>query len=326
MREKILTPAGAASIKLGHAPASQKELAEVKYYDYPGAPLTNPAVVPGVASPAPGPYGKYWVEQAEAYGGWIGNAIDVMKFINALEGRRGPALLNGASLAAIVARPAAPVTQTGPFVGLTWRITPITGGQHWWHSGGATGTRNLLARRQNGRDWVVLMNSRPEDEDTIISDIFDAFADAETKVAAWPAADLFADFNGPSVAGVVNAANYVSGRAAPGEIAVLFGKDFGPPALAGLQLVNGLVASETGETRVLFDGVAAPMIYAINGQVSCVVPYGVAGKTATRIAVEYRKGERPGRGRPPWWRPCPVCSARTRAVPVRVRFSTRTIR
>jgi uncharacterized protein (TIGR03437 family) len=164
-----------------------------------GATLTTTSVVPGAVVPAPRQYGNFWVEQADAYGGWIGNAIDLMKYINALEGRRGPAILNAASLAAIIACPAPPVTPTGPFVGLTWRITPITGGQHWWHSGGATGTRNILARRQNNRDWVVLMNSRPEDEDTIITEIFDAFAVAEPNVTSWPTNDLFADFAGPTL-------------------------------------------------------------------------------------------------------------------------------
>jgi uncharacterized protein (TIGR03437 family) len=50
-----------------------------------------------------------------------------------------------------------------------------------------------------------------------------------------------------------------------------------------------MVATEIGETRVLFDGVAAPMVYAVNGQISCVVPYEVAGKALTQVVVEYKK-------------------------------------
>jgi uncharacterized protein (TIGR03437 family) len=92
-----------------------------------------------------------------------------------------------------------------------------------------------------------------------------------------------------SLAGIGNATNYVAGKVSPGEIIVIFGKDFGPAALAGLQLASGMVATETGETRVLFDGVAAPMVYAVNGQISCVVPYEVAGKATTQVVVEYKK-------------------------------------
>jgi len=128
----------------------------------------------------------------------IGNARDVLKYINALDGRRGPALLNSASLASIIQRP--PYSHTGEFAGLAWRITPVTSGHHWWHSGGANGTRNLLTRRVNNRNWVVLMNMRPEDENTILSDLFAAFSDAESKVTSWPTHDLFAEFGGPQIA------------------------------------------------------------------------------------------------------------------------------
>jgi uncharacterized protein (TIGR03437 family) len=39
---------------------------------------------------------------------------------------------------------------------------------------------------------------------------------------------------------------------------------------------------------VLFDGVAAPMIYSQTGQVAAVVPYSLAGKTTTQVTVEYQ--------------------------------------
>ena len=38
---------------------------------------------------------------------------------------------------------------------------------------------------------------------------------------------------------------------------------------------------------MFFDGVAAPMIYSSALQVSCVAPFGLAGKTSTQIQVEY---------------------------------------
>ena len=106
VREKLLTPAGVTTLKRGRSLLSQREPDEVKYYDYPGAALqTTAPVVPGAVAPTPRQYGNYWVEQADSYGGWIGNTIDLMKYINSLEGRRGPAILSPASLAAIVVRP-----------------------------------------------------------------------------------------------------------------------------------------------------------------------------------------------------------------------------
>ena len=91
-----------------------------------------------------------------------------------------------------------------------------------------------------------------------------------------------------TVEGLGNAANYVSGKVSPGEILVVYGTDFGPASLAGLTVAGGLVTGMAGETRIYFDGVAAPMIYSITGQLSCIVPYAVSGKVSTQVQVEYR--------------------------------------
>jgi uncharacterized protein (TIGR03437 family) len=91
-----------------------------------------------------------------------------------------------------------------------------------------------------------------------------------------------------TLAGIGNAANYVAGKVAPGEIIVVYGLNFGPATLAQLQYVNGVASTTLGNTRIYFDNVAAPMIYAIAGApgvLSCVVPYGV--KTSTQVVVEY---------------------------------------
>jgi endo-1,4-beta-xylanase len=91
-----------------------------------------------------------------------------------------------------------------------------------------------------------------------------------------------------SASGIVNAASYQGGGVAPGELVTIFGANYGPAPLLGAQLdSNHLVSSNLGGTRVLFDGVAAPLIYAAAGQVSAVVPYEVAGKTQTVVQYEY---------------------------------------
>jgi uncharacterized protein (TIGR03437 family) len=95
-----------------------------------------------------------------------------------------------------------------------------------------------------------------------------------------------------SAEGVTNAASFQSagtiGGVSPGLIVTLFGVEIGPAQGAGVQLTPaGAVDTITGGVRVLFDGIAAPMIYASAGQVSCVAPYVLAGKTATQIQVEY---------------------------------------
>jgi uncharacterized protein (TIGR03437 family) len=88
--------------------------------------------------------------------------------------------------------------------------------------------------------------------------------------------------------GVTSAGSYVHSVVAPGEAVVIFGQGFGPGELAGLALNDGVVATQIGETRVLFDGEPAPMIYSVANQASCFVPFSVAGKKLVEMVVEYQ--------------------------------------
>jgi uncharacterized protein (TIGR03437 family) len=95
--------------------------------------------------------------------------------------------------------------------------------------------------------------------------------------------------NGPRIKsfGIASAASYASNVIAPGEALAIFGSNFGPNQIVTLKLTNGVTADTTlGGTRVLFDGVAAPLIYSVNGVVSCFVPFNVAGKKFVKVEVE----------------------------------------
>ncbi len=90
-------------------------------------------------------------------------------------------------------------------------------------------------------------------------------------------------------AGVVNAASFKPGPIAPGEIVTIFGSSIGPSALTTLQLNSaGLVSRLLAGTRVLFDGMPAPVVYTSALQVSAVAPYGLAGSGSTQLQVEYQ--------------------------------------
>ncbi len=100
-----------------------------------------------------------------------------------------------------------------------------------------------------------------------------------------------AQAGGPTIssAGFVNAASFVAGPLSPGEIVTIFGAAMGPSDLTTARLdAAGLIDNSLAETRVLFDGVPAPIIYTRANQVSAVVPYGVSGKSSTEVQAEYR--------------------------------------
>ena len=89
--------------------------------------------------------------------------------------------------------------------------------------------------------------------------------------------------------GIVNAASFLPGPVAPGEIVSLFGAGLGPEEPVAFTIDAGLtVAKELAGVRVLFDGVPAPVLAASAGQVNAIVPYGVRGRAETRVSVEYQ--------------------------------------
>lgn len=90
----------------------------------------------------------------------------------------------------------------------------------------------------------------------------------------------------PRIAAVVSAANYAANGVSPGEIVTIFGSNIGPASLVSFTVVNNMVGTTLSNTRVLFDGVAAPIIYTSQNQIATVVPFAVAGRSAVTITIE----------------------------------------
>ena len=75
----------------------------------------------------------------------------------------------------------------------------------------------------------------------------------------------------PAVSAVVNAASFLPGAIAPGEILSIFGSGFG---------------ADKGAVTVLFGNVAAPVLFASAGQINLVAPYEITGQTSTRALID----------------------------------------
>jgi uncharacterized protein (TIGR03437 family) len=87
---------------------------------------------------------------------------------------------------------------------------------------------------------------------------------------------------------VKNAASELAGPVAPGEMVVIYGSGLGPATLTGLTLdASGLVSTKLAGTAVLFDGIAAPLVYTSASVVAAVVPYRVTN-AQPQVTVEYQ--------------------------------------
>lgn len=95
--------------------------------------------------------------------------------------------------------------------------------------------------------------------------------------------------------GIASAAGGSLGPAvAPGEVISLFGTQLGP--------MNGVVATAGGSgkmpttlggTQVLFDGIAAPLLYADGSQINAVSPFGLTPGKATTVRILTASGPAP---------------------------------
>jgi uncharacterized protein (TIGR03437 family) len=89
---------------------------------------------------------------------------------------------------------------------------------------------------------------------------------------------------------IANSASYAQGAVSPGLIVTIAVPGIGPATTVLTQLTadGAFFTTQLGETRVLFDGIAAPMVYATSGQFSAIVPYEVAGKSSTQMQIEFQ--------------------------------------
>ena len=95
----------------------------------------------------------------------------------------------------------------------------------------------------------------------------------------------------PAILGIVNSASYAGGGLAPGSLVTIFGSSIGPSQLVTMKLTAGKVDTNLDNTRILWNGVEAPIIYLSAGQAAVSVPYSAAGKGRIDVQIE-RNGVR----------------------------------
>lgn len=90
----------------------------------------------------------------------------------------------------------------------------------------------------------------------------------------------------PVIGGVVNAASYLQGGVAPGEIVTIFGSALGPTTAVSATINSkGLIETTLANVTVTFNSYPAPILYASATQINAIVPYELAGTSNVSIEV-----------------------------------------
>jgi uncharacterized protein (TIGR03437 family) len=85
---------------------------------------------------------------------------------------------------------------------------------------------------------------------------------------------------------IANLASMEAGPVAAGEMVAVFGNGLGPGTPQPGSVVNGAFTTSLAGTRVLFDGVPAPLLMASANQVNAIVPSPVRLRAETSVQVE----------------------------------------
>ncbi len=195
VQTNVLGPAGVHDMRIGRSLIGGRATSEVRYYDIPGSPLEH-SVFPG-AGDVPRPYGAFNLEAMDSHGGWIASAVDLVRYVASLDGRRPPALLQPRTLKDMLGRPDL-LSASGnepAYYGMGWQVRPTSNGEaNWWHTGSLPGTMTIMVREGQTPfhlGWAALFNLRPQDADAFIGEVDRALWRAVRQVNRWPTTDLF---------------------------------------------------------------------------------------------------------------------------------------
>jgi len=192
VRQRIFEPASVRSLQWGKSLETAQN--EVTYYDYPDAPLVTP--MGGVAEgQVAAPYGYLWLESMDAFGSLIGAPVDYLKFLLAIDGRYGSALLKRGTIQEMQARPSYPAAKNAAtYRALGVEVRPFENGANVWHGGTQPGMSALGLRNNDGSSWVVAFNSLPKDRSAFASEYDRQLQNARARMRGWPSGNLFSQF------------------------------------------------------------------------------------------------------------------------------------
>ena len=198
VQEHVLAPLGINEMRIGRTRRKAGVAPhEVRYYE---AKQGTSVFADNLDEPVAWPYGAWNLEAMDSHGGWIASAVDLARFASAFDDPPNCPILSEGSIKAMFGRPPGRLWQEedgrpGSFYyALGWMVRTVGDSEevNTWHTGSLNGTAALLVRRHDGRNWVVLFNSRRSGRSSHMGREIDPLLhEAADAVDDWPERDLF---------------------------------------------------------------------------------------------------------------------------------------
>jgi CubicO group peptidase (beta-lactamase class C family) len=194
VRSRVLLPVGANRTRQGKSRLSGALAGEARYY-LPGMAINSPmvqSVFPGEGI-VPLNYGGYHLEAGDASGAWVSSTIDLLRFVNGVDGRASPPDILSPQLVAEMTSNGTPLCADGScYYAGGWNVRPVQGDATWWHGGDLPGTKTILVRSYTNVSWVALFNAGTPAN--VASELDAALWYAFGKIVSFPTIDLFPTF------------------------------------------------------------------------------------------------------------------------------------
>lgn len=182
VQTNILTPLGITTMHLAKNLEADRFNEEVKYYDYPGAPLAYS--VYDNSTLVPWPYGGFNIEAMDAHGRWIASAEDLCKILVAVDRFNSKPDILPAYLIDTMTTAASPNVNYACGWG-------VNSNNNWWHLGSIPGTSTEIVRSAQGINWSILLNSRTANSGIVANAMDGLVWSVLPTIASWPAHDLW---------------------------------------------------------------------------------------------------------------------------------------
>ncbi|UPM44765.1 serine hydrolase domain-containing protein [Halocatena salina] len=195
VRENILSPLGISRMEIGATRLDDRLEDEVRYYGHE----TIESPFPGEGQ-VPRPYGAGHLPAHDANGGWVGSAIDLLRFVRGVDRRLGPRnLLTAETLDQMTARPNVPNWDGAQqFYGMGWGVIPNGDtAPTLWHDGSLPGSYGFLSHSGNNDLTIAaLFNRRAPGRQlqTFTVQAQEMLLETLRNVSTWPDRDLFDQF------------------------------------------------------------------------------------------------------------------------------------
>jgi len=178
----LLKPLGIHDMHIGKSYYHEKYPNEVRYHSSAG-PMTTRSM-DGSGEVVPTYYGGNDMELLGAAGGWVASAPELAKFMTAIDGFDGlPDILASETIFGMVD----PVFAGKSLFG--WKGIDKYG--IWWRTGYLSGSSALIARQNNGINWVIMINTSTYKQSDIHRFVSAMMFGTIYKVEQWPDIDLF---------------------------------------------------------------------------------------------------------------------------------------